>query len=107
MPTSHIEKKQQTEGILCSCLKCGKKVLAASPQEEKEFDRNHRSCKQKNASSAEFYGAGDLVAGLTKAIGVDPCSGCERRRAAMNRMFPKVWKRRKNKKKQYARNYGD
>lgn len=33
-------------------------------------------------------GAGDVVAAATKALGIKPCEGCERRREAFNRALP-------------------
>lgn len=33
-------------------------------------------------------GLGDAVARVTKAMGFSPCSGCERRRQALNRIMP-------------------
>jgi len=33
-------------------------------------------------------GAGDIVAKLTKAVGIEPCAGCEQRQTALNKRFP-------------------
>lgn len=33
-------------------------------------------------------GLGDVVAAATKAIGIKPCGGCQRRREALNKMMP-------------------
>lgn len=33
-------------------------------------------------------GLGDVVARVTKAVGIPPCPGCERRRADLNRAVP-------------------
>lgn len=38
-------------------------------------------------------GLGDVIAGVTKAIGIEPCQGCEERRQKLNRLFPKVLKK--------------
>lgn len=38
-------------------------------------------------------GLGDAVAAATKSVGVNPCGGCARRQAAMNRATP-AWARR-------------
>lgn len=38
-------------------------------------------------------GLGDVIAGITKAIGIAPCQGCEERRQKLNRLFPKVLKK--------------
>jgi len=40
-----------------------------------------------------YYGAGDVVAGMTRALGVKPCTPCEARQQAMNRWMPRVFKR--------------
>lgn len=34
----------------------------------------------------QAVGAGDVVAAATKAVGIKPCGGCERRRKALNRL---------------------
>lgn len=33
-------------------------------------------------------GLGDAVARMTKAVGIKPCGGCQKRREALNRAFP-------------------
>ena len=33
-------------------------------------------------------GLGDLVAGATKAVGIKPCGGCQKRQAALNAATP-------------------
>lgn len=38
-------------------------------------------------------GLGDVVAKLTKAVGIKPCKGCQKRRTKLNEKFPT--KRRK------------
>ncbi len=35
-------------------------------------------------------GLGDVVAAATKAIGMKPCGGCQRRREALNKLVPFV-----------------
>lgn len=42
----------------------------------------------------QYYGAGDVVAGITKAFGVKPCNECEKRRQKLNAMMPQVVRRR-------------
>lgn len=34
-------------------------------------------------------GLGDVIAGITKAVGIAPCQACEERRQKLNRLFPK------------------
>lgn len=38
-------------------------------------------------------GLGDLIAKATKAVGFEPCEGCEERRKKLNRLFPKIVRR--------------
>lgn len=38
-------------------------------------------------------GLGDVVAGATKAVGIKPCAGCQKRQAAMNRATPSYVRR--------------
>ena len=38
-------------------------------------------------------GLGDVIAKATKALGFEPCAGCEERRQKLNRLFPNVMKR--------------
>jgi len=38
-------------------------------------------------------GLGDVVAGATKAVGIKPCGGCQKRQAAMNAATPGYLKR--------------
>jgi len=37
---------------------------------------------------AKSKGIGDVIANVTKAIGIEPCKGCEKRRNTLNRLFP-------------------
>lgn len=38
--------------------------------------------------TGRWRGLGDVIASATKAIGIKPCGGCQRRREALNRMVP-------------------
>jgi hypothetical protein len=38
-------------------------------------------------------GVGDVIAGATKAVGIKPCGGCQKRQAAMNRATPSIIRR--------------
>lgn len=38
-------------------------------------------------------GLGDVIAFMTKAVGIQPCPACDERRKKLNRLFPKVVKR--------------
>jgi len=35
-----------------------------------------------------WRGLGDAIASATKAVGIKPCSGCQKRRTALNKAFP-------------------
>jgi hypothetical protein len=41
----------------------------------------------------EITGVGDVIAGATKALGIKPCGGCQKRQAAMNRATPSIIRR--------------
>jgi len=41
-----------------------------------------------STSSSQFRGVGDVIAAATKAVGIKPCSACEKRREALNRLMP-------------------
>ena len=36
----------------------------------------------------EKRGLGDVIAGITKAVGIKPCESCEKRRDKLNELFP-------------------
>jgi hypothetical protein len=36
----------------------------------------------------EKRGLGDVIAGITKAVGIEPCESCEKRRDKLNKLFP-------------------
>lgn len=57
-----------------------------------QFARVH-SAHQSAAPQPTHYGAGDLIAKATGALGIKPCSPCEARRRALNGLLPNVWKR--------------
>lgn len=37
---------------------------------------------------SESKGLGDSIAKLTKAVGIEPCEGCNKRKDTLNRLFP-------------------
>ena len=39
-------------------------------------------------ADARSRGLGDTVARLAAAVGIEPCGGCEKRRAKLNELFP-------------------
>lgn len=46
------------------------------------------------ASTPGRVGAGDAVAAVTSRLGIKKCAPCAQRQAALNRMFPGLFKRR-------------
>ena len=42
-------------------------------------------------------GLGERIAGITKAIGIKPCGGCQGRREALNRLTAR-WRRKKEER---------
>lgn len=91
VPTVHC---QQGPGVyLCTCQICGASMgHPGSGQAADQFARVH-SAHQPAAPAPTHYGAGDLVAKATGALGIKPCSPCEARRRALNGLFPNVWRR--------------
>lgn len=50
-----------------------------------------RACEEfapVSVGGRRLRGLGDLVAAATKAVGIKPCGGCQKRREALNRMVP-------------------
>lgn len=49
-----------------------------------------KPCCQDKVMEADgkIRGLGDVVAAATKAVGIKPCGGCQKRREALNKMFP-------------------
>ena len=83
--------QQTAGGFTARCEACGVTVSTSSPQGVDAFATDH----QAHASpSAGHYGAGDLVARATKALGIEPCTPCEARRRQLNGLFPRVFPRR-------------
>lgn len=63
-----------------------------SGQAADQFARVH-SAHQNPAPQPTHYGAGDLVAKATGALGIKPCAPCDKRRQQLNGLFPNVWRR--------------
>lgn len=53
---------------------------------------------------AKSKGVGDVIAKATKAIGIEPCEGCLKRKELLNKLFPfkRVSKITNNHKKKLA-----
>ena len=73
-------------GYVAQCQVCGASASGAEEQIHAFADAHaaHQS------SSQTHMGAGDLVAGLAKALGFSGCTPCEQRRRALNQAMPHV-----------------
>ena len=40
------------------------------------------------ARRKKISGAGDIIATITEAVGIEPCDGCNKRKEKLNRLFP-------------------
>lgn len=91
---SWIVCDQNAPGVFrCACQICGASMQSpGSGQAADQFARVH-SAHSSPAASPTHYGAGDLIAKATGALGIKPCSPCEARRRALNGLFPNVWRR--------------
>lgn len=59
------------------------------PQTREEMQRLVEERKpQTPEEPARVRGLGDVVAKATKAVGIQPCAPCERRRNWLNKYFP-------------------
>lgn len=43
---------------------------------------------ERAARNAQWTGLGDVIASATKAVGIKPCGGCQKRQAALNKLVP-------------------
>ncbi len=64
-----------------------KKMKPRSPKNNpvKQAERQSHRVRLPGFVSEEEIGLGDLIKRTTYAMGIKPCSGCERRAAALNR----------------------
>lgn len=79
-----------TQGFVARCQACGVGVAVGSPQEVDAFAAQHQ---QHQSSVQGYYGAGDLVARATGALGLKHCTPCEARQHQLNQRFPRLWRR--------------
>lgn len=70
-------------GFHCRCPRCGQTALCNAPA---TFLQRHRCAA---------IGAGDAVAGVTKALGIKPCAPCEQRRQKLNGFLPALFGRKR------------
>jgi hypothetical protein len=57
------------------------------PEEKTEGDRQPYRVRLPGFVSDKDIGLGDAIKRVTYALGIQPCAGCERRAAALNRWF--------------------
>jgi len=80
-----------TQGFVARCQACGATVTAGTPGGIDAFASAHQ---EHRSAAPGHFGLGDAVAAATKAIGAGaPCQPCEKRRAELNGLFPRVWRR--------------
>jgi hypothetical protein len=77
-------------GIDVRCEVCGAAAGSLNPAGLHQFAGAHR---QHVSRATGHYGAGDMVARATKALGMETCTPCEKRRMMLNGMMPRVWRR--------------
>lgn len=89
---SWILCEQSAPGVFrCVCQVCKAAMQGGgSAQAADAFARTHAAHQ---SASPTHYGAGDLIAKATGALGIKPCSPCEARRRALNGLLPSVWRR--------------
>ena len=50
-------------------------------------------------------GIGDVVANITKAVGIEPCDGCKQRQEKLNKLFPFGVEDLTDEEKTYLQNF--
>lgn len=87
-----------TEGVwmgrrYVKCHGCG--AVEYNPAAVRAFMQGHQSCAARmHAPAAAGYGGlGDAIAAGTKAVGIEPCTPCQRRQAMLNRAVPRLFRR--------------
>ena len=80
-------KREVMEGVPYR-LQPGEKIVGSALIGEIRKDNK----KLEELASTQGLGVGDLVAKLTKAFGIKPCSKCEQRRKVLNRLRIDGWK---------------
>lgn len=71
----------------------GEKVVSSTLIGEIREDNK----KLAKLAGEQGVGVGDLVANLTKAFGIKPCSACEQRKKVLNRLKIQGWKIKREK----------
>lgn len=68
----------------CHCIEANERDRTNIPS-----DKRCARCPNYNGG---IRGAGDAIAAVTHAIGIDPCGTCQERREALNKMIPNPFK---------------
>lgn len=85
-------KREVMEGVPYR-LQPGEKIIGSTLIGEIREDNK----KLAELAGSQGVGVGDLVAKLTKAFGIKPCSACEQRRKVLNRLRIDGWKIKREK----------
>src|SRR3989304_977683 len=72
------------------CEVCNARAMAHDRRGIDDFIRDH---DQHRSAAPGHYGLGDAVARMTSAVGVEPCTPCERRRMMLNGPAPRLRRR--------------
>ena len=85
-----IQANQRPDGYVdVRCTVC-RVQGTLTPQDANAFIRQHSAHQ---SPAPQHYGLGDVVAGVTKAFGIKPCTPCQARQQALNAAVPRVWRR--------------
>lgn len=95
---SHLTRGAWMGRPYAKCHGCGAVAYFHSSDADRgsaAFARQHQGCgeRMRAPAAAGYGGLGDVVAAGTKAMGIEPCTPCERRRAMLNRVAPRVFRR--------------
>jgi len=77
-------------GLHARCNACGATAGPLAGPQLHQFAAGHR---EHRSAAPTHYGAGDAVAALTHAVGITPCTPCERRRQQLNGWLPRLFRR--------------
>lgn len=82
----HVAWVRTTQGFAMRCQRCGVEATCGASQGVDRFASDH----QHPVPDRQAMGLGDVVAAVTKALGIKPCTPCEARQRRLNALFPKV-----------------
>ncbi len=81
LPCRYVYRIADDGGAVCSLNLCHTEDLSAC-------------CESCESYEGPMRGVGDVVARATKAVGIKPCGGCQKRREALNRMTQRLFDKR-------------